>query len=116
VGDARAGPLVAPLAPGASARDRRRATPPAVVRLLDQIDLAAAAASLGIPLVSAASAAARTGRALRQVGTDDAYRGAVASIAAGLTAESARYGDLRRRFGPGPWTLPDAEWQRMRGE
>jgi len=109
--------LVAPLAPGTSPRDRRRATSLALVRLLEQTGLHTAADRLGIPHVSAQAAVARTGKALRQAGTDDAYRDLIATLAAALGPDSTDHGLLRHQHGgTQPWHLPDEEWQHLKAE
>jgi len=103
--------LVAPLAPGTSARERRRATSLALHRLISGGDLHSAASALGIPQESARSAVARLGRGLRAAGTDDAYWELLPVLVDRIAAHRVHW-EARRRL-MADWHLPDEDWDHL---
>lgn len=94
-------------------RNIRRAVPIAITQLIEDCDLDAAAARLGIPRVSAQAALIRAGRACKRTNRDDDFRRLIALTAEDFQANPVNYGHRRRHLNAA-WDIPEADWQHLR--
>lgn len=103
--------LVAPLAPGSSARERQRATSLALYRLITSCEMETAVAALDIPLERARSSVGRFGKALRANGKDDAFWQLLPALVDRLAAAPVDW--AARRAAMVNWRLTDTAWSEV---